>query len=161
MLCLLLSQEIEDEDAEEEDEIRSEPPQISKKEAPTANVSKSKKKSKGKRKGKSSTVSASADAAEEESVDELLERLALQNEGSVSTSDSATAAGTSLHQANNLQHIELQACYELWQSILWLVGSGQGFMVIKMTNSIDHILLFMWGQILHRQRTLRVLVKKQ
>jgi len=95
---LLLSQEIKDEDAEDEveDEIRSKP-QISKKEAITTNLSKSKKKSKGKRKGKNST-SATVEisrAAEEESVDELLERLALQNEASVSTSDSVTAAGTS------------------------------------------------------------------
>lgn len=51
-------------------------------------MSKSKKKSKAKRKGKSTS-----EVIEEESVDELLERLALENEGNASTSESATAAG--------------------------------------------------------------------
>lgn len=69
-------------------------PQISKQDAP---VSKSKKKSKAKRKGKSTS-----EVIEEESVDELLERLALQNAGNASTSESATAAGNDPRDYNFL-----------------------------------------------------------
>jgi len=131
VLCLLLSQDVEDEYAEDEDEveIRSKP-QISK-EAPTANVSKIKKKNKGKRKGKSSTSATveATHAVEGESLDELLERLAVQNEGSVSTSDSATAAGTSEVCSTSLTTFSIlnPARYELLQSIillLWLVEFG-------------------------------------
>lgn len=99
-LACFCAQENEDEDdADDKDEVDvHNEPQPAKKSAQTINVSKSKKKNKGKRKGKSSTagILKATPAAEEESVDELLEKLALQNERNVSTSDSGTAAGTCL-----------------------------------------------------------------
>lgn len=92
---LLGSEEIEEEDADDvnvqdEGEVEiSSGSQILKKGALTANLSKSKrKKSKGKKKEK--TTLESTPAIEEESVDEMLERLVLENEESASTSDTLT-----------------------------------------------------------------------
>jgi hypothetical protein len=100
LFVLCLFQEIEEEDADDvnvqdEGEVEiSSGSQILKKGALTANLSKSKrKKSKGKRTQK--TTLESTLAIEEESVDEMLERLVLENEESASTSDTLTVPGMS------------------------------------------------------------------
>lgn len=84
---------------------------MSKNSSLTANLSKSKKKrSKGKKKEKYSSlpVPEPNPGFEEESVDELLDRLVLQNEEVASTSDAATVPGILmiLLQLNCLQYVE-------------------------------------------------------
>ncbi|XP_024388614.2 uncharacterized protein [Physcomitrium patens] len=86
--------ELANEDEDEDNRDSSNNGVIEKKVTPTANVTKSKKKkNKGKNKGKTSTsVALETNSAAEESVDELLEQLALERHGeTTSASDTMSA----------------------------------------------------------------------
>lgn len=101
LLVLFVMQDNEAENADEEDELETKSEaqtsvqnSAPKKSTPTGNATKSKKKkNKGKNKGKTSTAPAvePTPVKDEESVDELLEKLALQNGETASASETSTS----------------------------------------------------------------------